>query len=56
MDAMEEALREFERQEFGTNDFPTIIGIIQERAWSDAQGRLTGMAEEQAEWEETEES
>lgn len=49
---LERNLQEFERDEFGTNDFGEIIEVIKEREWSDAQGRMTGMDAEQAEWEE----
>lgn len=44
-------MERFEREEFGTNDFPEIIEVIRERDWIDAQERMTGMEEEQAEWE-----
>jgi hypothetical protein len=51
MPGLERMLQQFEREEFGTNDFPKIIEVIKEREWSDAQDRLTGMDAEQADWE-----
>lgn len=51
MPGLERLLLEFEQKEFGTNDFSQIIEIIQEREWTEAQDRMTGMEEEQAEWE-----
>lgn len=49
---MEENLQEFEREQWGTNDMPTIIRAIKEGELRAAQERMTGMAEEQADWEE----
>jgi hypothetical protein len=51
---LEKDLQEFEREEFGTNDFPEIIETIKRREWADAQDRMTGMDAEQADWEEGE--
>ena len=48
---LESELQSFERDEFGTNDFGEIIGVIRERSWGDAQKHLTGMDAEQADWE-----
>ena len=45
------ALERFEREEWGTNDWDEIKEKIQEEEWSDAQKRMTGMEEEQADWE-----
>ena len=53
--SMEEDLRRFEREEFGTNDFPEIIETIRDREWKAAQSRMTGMDEEQADWDADEE-
>ena len=50
--SMEENLQEFEREQWGTNDMPTIIRAIKEGELRAAQERMTGMAEEQADWEE----
>lgn len=48
---LEEELQQFERDEFGTNDMGEIIQIISERELDAAQKRMTGMPEEQADWE-----
>jgi hypothetical protein len=44
-------LQEFEREQWGTNDFPTIISLIEEESIQNAKELLTGMDEEQADWE-----
>ena len=54
MPGLERFLQKFELDEFGTNDMGEIQEVIREREWSDAQERMTGMAEEQADWEEDE--
>lgn len=46
-----EKLEEFENQEWGTHDMAGIKEKIREEEWSDAQKRMTGMEEEQADWE-----
>lgn len=46
-----EQLEAFEREEWGTHDMAEIKEKIHEKNWSDAEERMTGMAEEQAEWE-----
>lgn len=45
------ALEQFEREEWGTNDMEEIQEKIQEKEWADARKRMTGMEEEQADWE-----
>jgi hypothetical protein len=45
------ALEQFEREEWGTNDMGEIQEAIQKEEWSKAQKRMTGMEEEQADWE-----
>lgn len=49
--SMEDELRAFELEEWGTNRMSEIREKIVEREWSDAQDRMTGMAEEQADWD-----
>lgn len=49
--SMEEELRQFELEEWGTNDLGEIVRKIHERKWEKSQARMTGMAEEQADWE-----
>jgi hypothetical protein len=44
-------LARFEREEWGTNDWGEIQEKIREDDWEKRQGALTGMAEEQADWE-----
>ena len=44
-------LEEFEREEWGTNDWSEIQEKIREDDWSQRQNALTGMEEEQADWE-----
>lgn len=51
--SMEEELQRFEREEFGTNDMEKIREVIIQREMEDRQAALTGMEEEQADWEET---
>lgn len=48
---LEEDLLRFERDEFGTNDWDEIQEIIRQRDWEKRQKGLTGMEEEQADWE-----
>ena len=50
--SLEEELRAFELEEWGTNRMPEIQQKIQKSNWQKAQDTLTGMDEEQAEWEE----
>lgn len=44
-------LARFEREEWGTNDWGEIQEKIREDDWNKRQEALTGMAEEQADWE-----
>lgn len=48
-------LARFEQEEWGTNDFDEIKEKIREDDWRNRQQSLTGMDEEQAEWEEGDE-
>ena len=48
---LEGELQQFEREEWGTNDWDKIQEKIREKEWSDAEKRMTGMEEEQADWE-----
>lgn len=48
---LEDQLQEFEREKWGTNDMREIQDAIQEEEWDAAQKRMTGMDEEQADWE-----
>lgn len=47
----DEELAEFNRQEFGTDDYAEIREVIRSREWQARQDNLTGMEKEQAEWE-----
>jgi hypothetical protein len=47
-------LQDFERKEWGTNDWQEIQVTIRERDWQERQDALTGMAEEQADWDSDE--
>ena len=49
--SMEKMMQRFEREEWGTNDWPTIQEKIRETEWKRAQDALTGMEEEQADWD-----
>lgn len=51
MSGLERYLQEFERDEFGTNDWENMKEIIRERNWQAAQDNMTGMDEEQADWD-----
>jgi len=52
---MEDYLREFEREEWGTNDWREIQEKIVDEDKRQREEALTGMPEEQAEWEADEE-
>lgn len=41
-----------EREEFGTNDWREIQKVIRQQNAEEAQANLTGMDQEQANWEE----
>jgi hypothetical protein len=49
--ALEQDLRAFELEEWGTNRMEEIREKIQADEWSKAQARMTGMDEEQADWD-----
>lgn len=49
--SMERYLQQFELEEYGTTDWGEIQAVLQERTWKAAQDRMTGMEDEQAEWE-----
>lgn len=49
--SLEEELRAFELEEWGTNRMPEIQQQIQKSNWQKAQDALTGMDEEQADWD-----
>lgn len=51
MMGLERYPRCFERREWGTNNWDEIQEKIREQNWRDAQEQMTGMPEEQAEWE-----
>jgi hypothetical protein len=51
-EGLERDLQEFERQEWGTNDWGNIKEAILEGESAEAQRRMTGMPEEQSDWEE----
>lgn len=48
---MERELQRFEQEEFGTNDWGEIVDRVTADEWRKAQERMTGMEEEQADWE-----
>lgn len=50
-EGLEKDLRQFEREEWGTNDWPEIKERIWEQETESRQRRMTGMPEEQADWE-----
>lgn len=52
--SMEEELQRFEREEWGTNDWEEIQEKIRNEDREERQRALTGMPEEQADWEEDE--
>lgn len=45
------ALERFEREEWGTNDPKEIREAIEAQEWDASQKRMTGMDEEQADWD-----
>ena len=47
----DEEMRRFEIETWGTNDMLVIKEAVIAEAWRDAHDRLTGMEEEQADWE-----
>ena len=51
MPGLERDLQEFEREEWGTNDWEEIKQKIYEKDKQERENALTGMEEEQREWE-----
>jgi hypothetical protein len=54
MPGLERYLQEFEREQWGTNDWSEIQEKIREEDKREREEALTGMDEEQADWEEDE--
>lgn len=54
-EGLEQDLQRFEREEWGTNDWDEIQERIIDGEVNDRLKRMTGMPEEQADWEEGEE-
>lgn len=52
MPGMEKMLYDFEEEEWGTHDLTEITSKIEAEEWNKARHRMTGMNEEQADWEE----
>ena len=48
---LSKVLEEFEQEEWGTNDWGEIQEKIREGDWEERRAALTGMEEEQADWE-----